>query len=36
MALFYTIGHSTRSIAELADILRMEKIRLVVDVRAVT
>jgi uncharacterized protein (DUF488 family) len=35
MALFYTIGHSTRSIAELVGILEIEQIRLVVDVRAV-
>jgi uncharacterized protein (DUF488 family) len=35
MALFYTIGHSTRSLAELVGILEMEEIRLVVDVRAI-
>jgi uncharacterized protein (DUF488 family) len=35
MALFYTIGHSTRSIAELVDILGAEEIGLVVDVRAI-
>jgi uncharacterized protein (DUF488 family) len=34
MALFYTIGHSTRSIAEFVDILEAEEIGLVVDVRA--
>jgi uncharacterized protein (DUF488 family) len=34
MALFYTIGHSTRSIAEFVDILGIEEIGLVVDVRA--
>jgi len=35
MALFYTIGHSTRLLAELIDILETEKIRLIVDVRAI-
>jgi uncharacterized protein (DUF488 family) len=34
MALFYTIGHSTRSLAELVEILEIEEIGLVVDVRA--
>src|SRR5216684_6230578 len=35
MALFYTIGHSTRSIAEFVDILGAEEIGFVVDVRAI-
>ena len=35
MALFYTIGHSTRSLAELVEILRSESIGLLVDVRAI-
>jgi uncharacterized protein (DUF488 family) len=34
MALFYTIGHSTRSLAELIEMLGIEEIGLVVDVRA--
>jgi uncharacterized protein (DUF488 family) len=32
---FYTIGHSTRSIPEFADLLREANVRLVVDVRTV-
>ena len=32
---FFTIGHSTRPIAEFLDLLRSEKIKLVVDVRTV-
>jgi uncharacterized protein (DUF488 family) len=32
---FFTIGHSTRSIAELVDLVRSAEVRLVVDVRAV-
>jgi uncharacterized protein (DUF488 family) len=32
---FFTIGHSTRSIAEFVDLLRPAEIRLVVDVRTV-
>ena len=35
MALFYTIGHSTRSLAELVQILRSEGIGVLVDVRAI-
>ena len=35
MALFFTIGHSTRSIAELVELLRVENIEVVVDVRAI-
>jgi Protein of unknown function, DUF488 len=30
---FFTIGHSTRSIAELVDLLRASQVELVVDVR---
>jgi uncharacterized protein (DUF488 family) len=32
---FFTIGHSTRSIAEFVDLLRSAEIRLLVDVRAI-
>jgi uncharacterized protein (DUF488 family) len=32
---FFTIGHSTRSVAELVDLLRPAEIRCVVDVRAI-
>ena len=32
---FYTVGHSTRSVAELADLLRQAGADLVVDVRTV-
>ena len=32
---FYTIGHSTRSIAEFVDLLRSVEVTLVVDVRTV-
>jgi uncharacterized protein (DUF488 family) len=32
---FYTIGHSTRSIEEFVELLRPQKIKLVVDVRSV-
>jgi uncharacterized protein (DUF488 family) len=32
---FFTIGHSTRSIAEFVDLLRVGEVRLVIDVRAV-
>jgi uncharacterized protein (DUF488 family) len=32
---FYTIGHSTRSIAEFVDLLRSAEVTLVVDVRTV-
>jgi uncharacterized protein (DUF488 family) len=35
LALFFTIGHSTRSIAELVELLRAQSIELVVDVRAI-
>jgi uncharacterized protein (DUF488 family) len=34
IAVFFTIGHSTRSLAELVEILEIEKIRLLADVRA--
>ena len=34
MAQFFTIGHSTRSIAELVELLRAQSIEVVVDVRA--
>jgi len=32
---FYTIGHSTRPIAEFVDLLRSQNIRMVVDVRSI-
>jgi uncharacterized protein (DUF488 family) len=32
---FFTVGHSTRSIAEFTDLLRGAEVTLVVDVRAV-
>jgi uncharacterized protein (DUF488 family) len=32
---FFTIGHSTRSIAEFVDLLRPQEIKLIVDVRAI-
>jgi uncharacterized protein (DUF488 family) len=35
MALFYTIGHSTRSLCELLDILEKYEIRALIDVRAI-
>jgi uncharacterized protein (DUF488 family) len=35
MALFHTLGHSTRPLAELVDILKLEEIGLLVDVRAI-
>lgn len=35
MAAFFTIGHSTRSIAELVELLRAERVELVADVRAI-
>ena len=35
MPLFYTIGHSTRSLSELLEILQKYNIRLLVDVRAI-
>jgi uncharacterized protein (DUF488 family) len=35
MALFYTIGHSTRLLAELLDILETREIQVLVDVRAI-
>ena len=35
LSLFFTIGHSTRSIAELVELLRAENVELVVDVRAI-
>jgi uncharacterized protein (DUF488 family) len=35
MALFFTIGHSTRSIAELVELLRAQSVAVVVDVRAI-
>ena len=35
MALFFTIGHSTRSIAELVELLRAQGVEVVVDVRAI-
>ena len=35
MALFYTIGHSTRPLSELLDILETYGVRLLVDVRAI-
>jgi len=35
MALFHTLGHSTRPLAELVEILKLEGIGLLVDVRAI-
>ena len=32
---FFTIGHSTRSVAEFVDLLRPQEIKLVVDVRTI-
>lgn len=32
---FYTIGHSTRSIGEFVDLLKAQKVKLVVDVRTI-
>ena len=32
---FYTIGHSTRSIEEFVELLRLQDIKVVVDVRSV-
>jgi uncharacterized protein (DUF488 family) len=32
---FYTIGHSTRSIGEFVDLLRLQEIKLVIDVRTI-
>jgi uncharacterized protein (DUF488 family) len=32
---FFTIGHSTRTIAEFADLLRESGVNLVVDVRSI-
>jgi uncharacterized protein (DUF488 family) len=34
LSLYFTIGHSTRSIAELVELLMTERIELVIDVRA--
>jgi uncharacterized protein (DUF488 family) len=35
MSVFFTIGHSTRSLAELVELLRAQAIEVVVDVRAI-
>ncbi|MGY3457228.1 uncharacterized protein (DUF488 family) [Bradyrhizobium sp. LM3.4] len=32
---FFTIGHSTRSIGEFVELLRLQEVKLVVDVRAI-
>ena len=32
---FYTVGHSTRSVAELAELLQQTQVRLIVDVRSI-